>query len=93
MTRRCCLSRASTAEYAVYPKMIVEADIKAGRLEQVLEKFLSPPDFGVYAIYPNRNPPAKVKVFIDFVEEQLKQIEHIDRWEPFEPPLATRIVG
>ena len=66
------------------PKLLVEADLKVGRLEQVLDKFTSPPDYGIYAIYPNRNPPAKVKVFIDFVEEQLQQMSDIDRWEPFD---------
>ena len=75
------------------PQLLVEGDIRLGRLEQVLETFQSPPDYGVYAIYPNRNPPAKVKVFIDFIEEQLQTMQNIDRWNPFDAdaPINNRI--
>ncbi len=65
------------------PKLLVEFELREGRLEQVLERFQAQPDYGVYAIYPNRNPPAKVKVFIDFIEDQLAGMADIDRYAPF----------
>ena len=66
------------------PELHVAADLRKGRLERVLEDFTMPPDYGVYAVYPNRDPPAKVKVFIEFVAEQLARMDEIDRWMPFD---------
>ena len=54
---------------------LVEADIKAGRLEHLL------PDYdcgsaGIYAVYQDRHyQQAKVRLFIDFLAEQLKSSE------------------
>jgi len=64
------------------PKIVVESELQSGYLTTILDDFKSPEDYGVYAIYPNRNPPAKVKVFIDFVEEQLARLPNTDRWAP-----------
>ena len=64
------------------PKLLVESELAQGQLLRVLADFESLPEYGVYAIYPNRNPPAKVKVFIDFIEQQLARMQEIDRWAP-----------
>ncbi len=64
------------------PRLLVEAELKNGHLTTILDEFESPNEYGVYAIYPNRNAPAKVKVFIDFIEEQLERMQDIDRWSP-----------
>ena len=66
------------------PKLLIESELQRGYLTTLLDDFKSPDDYGVYAIYPNRNPPAKVRVFIEFVEEQLGQLQAIDRWSPLE---------
>jgi DNA-binding transcriptional LysR family regulator len=55
---------------ALLPTFIVGPDIRAGRLQTVLERF-SPPDLGIHALYtPNRYLAAKTRVFIDFLAER-----------------------
>ncbi len=68
------------------PRLLVESEIQSGRLQVVLGRFGMPPDYGVYAIYPIRNPPAKVKVFIDFIEQQLPSLHLMSRWSLFGDP-------
>jgi len=46
----------------------VEADIKAGRLQVVLEEFAAPPN-GIYAVVPQRKHlPLRVRLWIDFLK-------------------------
>jgi DNA-binding transcriptional LysR family regulator len=53
------------------PWFIVEEDVKAGRLERVLEGYTSE-ELGIYAVYPSRRYlSAKVRTFVDFLIEQL----------------------
>lgn len=57
----------------VVSNFLVGDDIKAGRLEHLL------PDYdsgvaGIYAVYQNRHyQQAKIRLFIDFIEQQLKR--------------------
>ena len=53
------------------PKIQVERDLRSGELVTILDEFKSPDEYGVYALYPYRNPPAKVRVFLDYIEAQL----------------------
>lgn len=51
---------------------VVQADLRSGRLESVLERWLPPYD-GMYLYYPSRyQVPPKLRVFIDFLKERLK---------------------
>jgi DNA-binding transcriptional LysR family regulator len=51
---------------------VVQADLRSGRLESVLERWLPPYD-GMYLYYPSRcQVPPKLRVFIDFLRERLK---------------------
>ncbi|MFL6715831.1 MAG: LysR family transcriptional regulator [Burkholderiaceae bacterium] len=53
------------------PWFIVEEDVRAGRLERVLEDYTSE-ELGIYAVYPSRRHlSAKVRTFVDFLFEQL----------------------
>lgn len=64
------------------PKLLVAGELNLGHLELILPKYCSARPFHVYAIYPNKNPPARVKVFIEFVEQNLERLQHSDRWNP-----------
>lgn len=47
------------------PRMIVEEDIKSGRLVPVLDEY-EPTELGIFVVYPHRERvPAKLRVFID----------------------------
>lgn len=53
------------------PWFIIEEDVRAGRLEQVLQDYTSE-ELGIYAVYPSRRHlSAKVRTFVDFVAEKL----------------------
>jgi DNA-binding transcriptional LysR family regulator len=57
---------------ALLPQFIVQADLDARRLVRVLPAWAAA-EQGVFAIYPgNRFIPAKVRAFVDFVEEILR---------------------
>jgi len=50
----------------------LEPDIRAGRLVEVLADYLPEQDARIYAVYPsNRNLSPKIRVFIDYLVEQL----------------------
>ncbi|MBN8734884.1 MAG: LysR family transcriptional regulator [Xanthomonadales bacterium] len=52
------------------PVTAVQADIDAGRLESVLERWLPPYD-GLYLYYPCRyQMPPKLRVFVDFLKQR-----------------------
>lgn len=57
---------------SMIPKIYVEKELKEGRLVQVLRDW-QPNQTSVYAVYPSRRHlPNKVRVFIDFVRDVLK---------------------
>lgn len=66
------------------PRVLVESEITLGRLKVVLHKYRSTFDYGVFAIYQSRNPPASVRVFIKFVEKWLPRLGQMDRWDPLQ---------
>ncbi|AIF48705.1 LysR family transcriptional regulator [Dyella japonica] len=49
---------------SVLPDYLVTDDIRDGRLVVLMAQY-SLPDCGIYAVYPGRQPPAKVRAFID----------------------------
>jgi DNA-binding transcriptional LysR family regulator len=53
------------------PLFIVEKELISGKLMPILEQYHLP-EHGVYAVYPQRAfMPAKLRVFIDFLERKL----------------------
>jgi len=62
------------AGIALLPHFVVTADFAQGRLRQVLPRW-SGGEQGIFAIYPgNRFIPAKVRAFVDFVEQRLRTL-------------------
>lgn len=53
------------------PLWMVENEIKAGLLRPVLDNFSLPP-FAIHAVFPtSRQIPAKVRLFVNFIKEEL----------------------
>lgn len=65
------------------PRLLVGGELDSGRLVEILSEFADPRKLGIYAVYPERNPPAKVKAFIDFVASEIHELGRTDRWAPF----------
>ncbi|MBO9664862.1 LysR family transcriptional regulator [Dokdonella sp.] len=64
---------------ALLPQFIVGADLDAQRLVRVLPAWAAA-EQGIFAIYPgNRFIPAKVRAFVDFVEEILQPAAAVNR--------------
>jgi DNA-binding transcriptional LysR family regulator len=55
---------------SVLPDYLVTDDIRDGRLVPLLAQY-SLPEGGIYAVYPGRQAPAKVRVFIDHLRAWL----------------------
>ncbi|MBE1161703.1 LysR family transcriptional regulator [Dyella acidiphila] len=60
----------SGAGVSVLPDYLVQEDIQAGRLQVLLAQYRLP-EGGIYAVYPDPQPPAKVRAFIDFMRQRL----------------------
>jgi DNA-binding transcriptional LysR family regulator len=58
------------AGISVLPDYLVQDDIRAGRLQALLAQYRLP-EGGVHAVYPDPQPPAKVRAFIDFMRDRL----------------------
>jgi DNA-binding transcriptional LysR family regulator len=58
------------AGISVLPDHLVQEDIQAGRL-QVLFAQYTLQEGGIHAVYPDPQPPAKVRAFIDFMRDRL----------------------
>nr|WP_199040070.1 LysR family transcriptional regulator [Dyella sp. ASV24] len=56
------------AGVSVLPDYLVTDDIREGRLIVLMAQY-SLPDCGIYAVYPGRQPPAKVRAFIDHMRK------------------------
>jgi len=61
---------AASLGISVLPDYLVDEDIAAGRLVALLPRFRLP-EGGVYAVYPGKQPPVKVRAFIDLLKERL----------------------
>ncbi len=64
------------------PRLLIESEIRLGRLEVITLSDAAGQDVGAFAVYPQAKPPAKVRVFVEFVEECLKRLADTDRWAP-----------
>jgi DNA-binding transcriptional LysR family regulator len=54
----------------VAPDFLVEEDIRSGRLVALLAQYRLP-EGGIHAVYPGRQPPAKVRAFIDHLRDRI----------------------
>ena len=64
-------------------EILVGGELAHGRLQEILSDQTDPRQWGIYAVYPNHAPPAKVRAFIEFVEQELSNLGVVDRWAPF----------
>ena len=72
------LAALNGAGLILLPLFIVEEDLQAGRLAQVLGDYTSA-DFGIYAVYPSRKHlSAKVRTFVDFLVARLSATPKLD---------------
>jgi DNA-binding transcriptional LysR family regulator len=71
------------------PRLLVSGEINQGRLVPILAEYTDSRQYGIFAVYPNRNPPAKVRAFIDFMIGVLPELEYVDRWAPFGQPMPV----
>ena len=78
------LAACLDAGVIMVPKLMVQGELAAGRLRELLPDYVEQRQLGVYAVYPNRKPPAKVTEFINFVKSELPTIESADRWAPYQ---------
>jgi DNA-binding transcriptional LysR family regulator len=54
------------------PTFIIGADLHSGKLSRVLPEY-HPPEIGIFALYPvNRYLSVKVKLWVEFLERQLR---------------------
>ena len=58
------------AGVAVLPDYLAEDDIRSGRLAALLAQYRLPQG-GIHAVYPGKQPPAKVRGFIEHLRERL----------------------
>ena len=58
------------AGVAVLPDYLAEEDVRAGRLVALLAQYRLP-EGGIHAVYPGRQPPAKVRSFIEYLRGRL----------------------
>ncbi len=64
------------------PQLLIESEIHLGRLKRIELSDAKGQDVGVFAVYPQSKPPAKVRVFVEFVDKWLQRLEYTDRWAP-----------
>ncbi len=69
---------------SMHPTYMVADDIAAGRLTVVLPS-IEPAGLSIHAIYPQRNVPARVRTFLDFLIEWLPRES---TWLPVVKPAA-----
>lgn len=58
------------AGISALPDYLAQDDIQAGRLQALLVSYRLQ-EGGIHAVYPDPQPPAKVRAFIDFMRERL----------------------
>jgi DNA-binding transcriptional LysR family regulator len=67
-------------------EILVQNELKRGRLVPVLPDVCRRIQMGVFAVYPQKQPSAKVRAFIEFVSERVAELETADRWTPLREP-------
>ncbi|MEO0997654.1 MAG: LysR family transcriptional regulator [Pseudomonadota bacterium] len=75
---------AACLDYGILylPKLLIDSELRRERLQIIDIEDGAGPEVGVFALYPHREPPAKVRVFVDFVGQQIGTLDHLDRWRP-----------
>lgn len=68
------------------PKILVESEIRLGRLEVISSKLSTRSEYGVFAVFPNRHPTANARIFVEFVADWLPRLGDVDRWNPLGLP-------
>lgn len=71
-------------------EIVVGNELAQGRLQEILPGYTRTQSWGIYAVYPNHGPPAKVRALINFVEQQLPYLANVDRWAPFDRKTRCR---
>ncbi|MEM8814618.1 MAG: LysR family transcriptional regulator [Pseudomonadota bacterium] len=66
------------------PRLLIESEIRFGRLKVIELDGVTGHELGVFAVYPQPKPPAKVKVFVEFVDSCLSRLAETDRWAPLQ---------
>lgn len=64
------------------PEVCMSNELALQKLEPVLLDFYVPDSYGIFAVYPHRNPAAKVEVLVNFIERELTSLRVIDRGAP-----------
>ncbi len=72
------------------PELLVGGELAQGLLKQLLPDVSDARAYGIFAVYPNSKPPAKIRAFIDFIEQELQSLNTMDRWSPLEPTADKR---
>ena len=70
------------------PRLLIESEIRLGRLEVITLSDAAGQDVGAFAVYPQAKPPAKVRVFVEFIDECLKRLADTDRGAPLLRPAS-----
>ena len=64
------------------PEICISNEVLQKRLQIILRESSDPQPYGIFAVYPHRNAAAKVKVLVNFIEQELSSMSTIDRWAP-----------
>lgn len=65
-------------------EILVRNELERGRLVPLLPEFCDRIKMGVFAVYPQRQPSAKVRAFIRFVADHVAALDTDDRWTPLD---------
>lgn len=57
------------------PELCIHNELQQQRLQIILPEASDPQPYGIYAVYPHRNAAAKVRVLVDFIEQQIASIQ------------------
>lgn len=60
------------------PRAFISRELEDERLQRLLSDTHVPQSYGIFAIYPQRNAPAKVRVLLDFIDREMNSIGMID---------------
>ena len=78
------LAGALGAGILLTPRILVESELKLGRLIPVLPEFSAQTDYAVWAVYRTTVPTSNARIFVDFVEQWLPRLGDMDRWNPLQ---------
>lgn len=59
------------------PELCIHNELRQQRLQIILPEASDPQPYGIYAVYPHRNAAAKVRVLVDFIEQQIASLQSI----------------